>query len=469
MTTTDGSNPRMRSYAGERLLSLPQLAGLDADTRNALRVVSAVLPFKLNDYVLDNLIDWSAVPDDPIYRMTFPAREMLPDELFVPLADLVRSGASRGEMVAAAARTRMLLNPHPGDQQVQNVPDLDGHPVPGVQHKYRETVLVFPSNGQTCHAYCGYCFRWAQFVGMPDLRFSADEPGSVYEYLRRHHEVTDVLLTGGDPLIMSTPVLQRWVEPLLDDRLSHVTSIRIGTKAVAYWPYRVTSGPDADDLMRLLERCVARGKNVAVMMHVSHPRELETPVAQRAVARLRAAGVTLRAQAPIIRTVNDDASVWASMWSAMVRLGIHPYYTFVERDTGPRGYFEVSLARAVPIFQQAQQHVSGLARTARGPVMSATPGKIVVDGETMVGDQRVFVLRLLQARRPDLVGRPFFARWSPSAAWISDLQPAFADHWPWDVDNVVRLTPTAAGDSRHRARHRAVVLGTGNTTEGTGQ
>ena len=147
---------KMRSYSGERLLALPQLAGLDAEERLALRVVSAVLPFKLNSYVLDNLIDWSAVRDDPIFRMTFPAREMLPHDMFRELATLITTGASAGDLAKAVAAARMRLNPHPGGQRDQNVPELDGTAVAGIQHKYRETALVFPSNGQTCHAYCGY-------------------------------------------------------------------------------------------------------------------------------------------------------------------------------------------------------------------------------------------------------------------------------------------------------------------------
>jgi KamA family protein len=445
----------MRSHSGARLLALPQLAGLDAAQRHELRVVSTVLPFKVNDYVLDTLIDWAKVPDDPIFRMTFPARAMLPRDMYDTMSALLKSGATTAEVTRAATAARLRLNPHPSGQLDQNVPELDGRPVAGLQHKYRETALMFPSNGQTCHAYCGYCFRWAQFVGMPDLRFSVAADQVVFEYLARHREISDVLITGGDPLIMSTPVLRRSIEPLLDDRFEHVTSVRIGTKAVAYWPYRITSGPDADELLRLFEECAARGKNVAVMMHVSHPRELETEPAQQAIARLRSAGVSLRAQAPIIGHVNDDPQAWSQMWSLMVRLGIHPYYTFVERDTGAHEYFAVPLARALDIFQQAQRTVSGLGRTARGPVMSATPGKVIVDGETTIDGQRVFVLRLLQARQPELVGRPFFARWSNTATWLDELEPAFAERWPWEQSNIVRLSGVPAAGNPARLGHVA--------------
>ena len=95
-----------------------------------------------------------------------------------------------------------------------------------------------------------------------------------------------------------------------------------------------------------------------------------------AVRRIRSAGGVIRTQAPLIRTINDDPAIWAAMWRAQVRLGMVPYYMFVERDTGPQDYFAVPLARAYGIFREAYRQVSGLCRTVRGPSMSATPGKV---------------------------------------------------------------------------------------------
>ena len=131
------------------------------------------------------------------------------------------------------------------------------------------------------------------------------------------------------------------------------------------------------------------------------------------------------ARPPLIQHVNDDPDVWAELWRSQVQLGAVPYYMFVERDTGPKNYFEVPLADAAEIFRTAYKRVSGLARTVRGPSMSATPGKVVVDGVAEVYGQRVFVLKFLQGRDPDWVGRPFFARYDPEATWLDDLSPAF--------------------------------------------
>jgi KamA family protein len=319
------------------------------------------------------------------------------------------------------------LNPHPAGQMELNVPRLNGEPMQGMQHKYRETLLFFPAAGQTCHAYCSYCFRWAQFVGIDEMKFANREADALVRYVQAHPELTSVLLTGGDPMVMKTALLRRYVEPLLTPSLDHVASIRIGTKAPAYWPYRFVTDPDADDALRLFEQVVDSGRHMAVMVHYSHPRELGTPIAQEALRRIQSTGATVRCQAPLIRHVNDAADTWTEMWKRQVRLGAVPYYMFVERDTGPKHYFEVPLARALEIFNEAYARVSGLARTVRGPSMSATPGKVLVSGRASVRGEDVLALRFLQARDPRHVGRMFFAKYDATATWLDDLEPAFGE------------------------------------------
>ncbi|MFQ6395452.1 KamA family radical SAM protein [Nocardia sp. KC 131] len=431
----------MKIYSGERLAELARRHGLPDDYLRDLRVVSSVLPFRVNDYVAQELIDWSAAPDDPIFRLTFPHRDMLPPELFAGIAELHDAGSSRDELSKAAAEVRHRLNPHPGGQIDANIPMLDGQPVLGLQHKYRETVLVFPSQGQTCHSYCGYCFRWAQFVST-ETRQALSAPDTMVAYLRQHPEVTDVLFTGGDPMIMRTAVLRRWVDPLLAPGLEHIRTLRFGTKALSYWPARFTDDADADDLLRLLEQCVATGRHVAVMAHFSHERELQTATVRRAIARVRATGAVIRAQAPLIAHVNDTAEAWADMWQQLVESGVVPYYMFVERDTGARNYFEVPLTKALDIYTEAIKKVSGVARTARGPVMSTRIGKILIDGAPTIMGMKVFALRMLQSRDPNQVGEQFFARYDPAAHWLDDLEPVLGTAVPGSASN----TPTVVSN-----------------------
>jgi KamA family protein len=422
-----------RAYTAKHLDQLTARAGLDARARLAVRAVATVLPFRTNDYVLESLIDWSAGPDDPMYRLVFPQADMLSADDIGPIAAMLERGAPEEEIRAAARELRMRLNPHPAGQLALNTPELADEPLPGVQHKYPETVLVFPKQGQTCHAYCTYCFRWAQFIGEPDLKMATDDMSRVTAYLRAHREVTSVLITGGDPMIMGAAVLRRYIEPLLDESLEHIESIRIGTKSLAYWPQRFLTDPDSDDTLRLFEQVVAAGKSMAVMAHFTHPRELGPAPVAAATGRIQSTGAVIRTQAPLIRGINDNAGTWSSMWRTQLRLGLVPYYMFVERDTGPQGYFAVPLARAYEIFRDAYSSVSGLCRTVRGPSMSTTPGKVCVDGVTEVAGQLVFVLHMIQARDPSLVGRPFFAQFDPTAVWLSDLRPAFADRFPFEA------------------------------------
>lgn len=416
---------KYKAYTRRDLGKLPQMESLSAHMRASMSAVSAVFPFRVNNYVVEELIDWNNVPDDPIFQLTFPQAGMLEAKDREHMLDLVATDAPAKRVEAEAREIQMRLNPHPAGQMVYNIPHLEGEPLPGMQHKYRETVLFFPSNGQTCHAYCTYCFRWAQFVGIDELKFAAKEGEKLAAYLVEHPEVQSVLFTGGDPLIMKTATLRRYIEPLLDPALAHINSIRIGTKATAYWPYRFLTDPDADDLLRLFDEVRGAGRQLALMAHYSHPRELETPVAQAAVRRILDTGAVIRCQAPLMRYINDDVDAWADLWRLQVRLGAVPYYMFVARDTGPRDYFSVPLARAHRIFRDAYQRVSGLARTVRGPSMSATPGKVVVEGEARVRGERVFVLKFLQGRNPEWVGNPFFARYDENAVWLDQLKPAF--------------------------------------------
>jgi len=387
-------------------------------------VVSSVLPFRVNEYVIDELIDWSKVPEDPIYQLTFPQKGMLSPAMFERMAQAYRDGKDKRELQALAKELRAELNPHPAGQMQMNIPiDENGDTLNGIQHKYRETVLFFPSQGQTCHSYCTFCFRWAQFVGDKELRIASTEAARLHRYLESHKEVTDLLITGGDPMVMKTKHLVSYLEPLLEQRFDHIQTVRIGTKALTFWPYRFVTDDDADELIDLLARLDKAGKHIAVMAHYNHWQELSTDIARRAIRRLRDTGVEIRAQGPLLAHINDNADDWAKLWNEQVKLGIIPYYMFVERDTGARHYFEVPLAKAWNIYRDAMQQVSGLARTARGPSMSAGPGKVEVQGVTEINGEQVFALRFVQGRNPDWVQKPFFAKFDEKATWLNHLQP----------------------------------------------
>ncbi|RPI75498.1 MAG: lysine 2,3-aminomutase [Ignavibacteriales bacterium] len=418
---------KMRFLSLKDIDNIPQLKTLSENERFALKVVSNVLPFRTNNYIVEDLINWAEVPNDPMFQLTFMQKDMLSDYQFNRMADVLLRDGTTEEIKQTAGEIRLELNPHPAAQMTLNVPSMDDEPVPGVQHKYKETCLIFPSSGQTCHAYCTFCFRWAQFVGMNDLKFATDESARFQDYLKKHKEVTNILLTGGDPMIMSLRNLKVYLEPLLEKDFDHIQSIRIGTKSVAYWPYKFVTDKEADDLLKFFEKIVNSGKHLTLMGHYNHWVELSTEVAQEAVRRIRNTGAEIRTQSPLIKHINDDADIWAKMWKEQVRLGCIPYYMFVERNTGAKNYFEIPLEAAFNIFRDAYKRVSGLARTVRGPSMSSLPGKVVIEGVTEIYGEKVFVLNMLQGRNPDWCRKPFFAKYDPKATWMTDLRPAFGE------------------------------------------
>ena len=414
-------------YGANNLDSIPQLSNFSEQERLGIKAVAQVLPFRTNNYILEQLIDWNNIPEDPMFRLTFPHPEMLDSKDYNHIIQLMTENVPKAVLKEAANKIRQQLNPHPAGQKKYNVPTLNGKPIPGIQHKYRETVLIFPAAGQTCHAYCTFCFRWPQFVGLEDLKFATRESGMFQQYLQQHQEVRDVLLTGGDPMTMKARQLSLYIEPLLEPKFDHIQTIRIGTKSISFWPYRYVTDEDADNTLRLFEKIVQRGKHLAIMAHYEHWQELDTPVATEAIRRIRSTGAQIRTQAPIVRHINDSAETWAKMWQMQVSLGCIPYYIFVERQTGAKAYFEIPLVRVFDIYREAIQQVSGLARTARGPLMSALPGKVAIDGVAEVAGEKVFVLSFLQGREPDWCKRSFFASFNPDATWLNNLKPAFGE------------------------------------------
>jgi len=436
---------KMKFYSLKDIDNIPQLQLLSKEERFNIKVVSNVLPFRVNNYVVEELINWANIPTDPIFQLTFMQKEMLSEDQFNRMADTLKNGSPNEEVKKVANEIRLELNPHPAGQMTLNVPKMDEEPVAGIQHKYKKTVLIFPSSGQTCHSYCTFCFRWAQFVGMADLKFATEESGRFQDYLRNQKEVTDVLITGGDPMVMSAAKLAAYIEPLLKPDFDHIRNIRIGTKAVAYWPYKFVTDKDADDTLRLFEKVVYSDKHISIMGHYNHWTELQTDIAREAIKRIRNSGAQIRTQSPLIKYVNDDPKVWSKMWRDQIKLGCIPYYFFIERNTGAEKYFSIPLYKALEIFNEAYRSVSGLSRTVRGPSMSALPGKVAISGIAEIMGERVFVLTMLQARNPQWTKTPFFAKYSETASWLNELEPAFGEDRFFYQDELDQLVKASEG------------------------
>jgi KamA family protein len=406
---------KYKAYNIHTLETIPHLSKFDKSIIEDIKIVGEIYPFKTNNYVLDNLINWEKDVDDPIFRLNFPHKGMLTDENYDKLK-WGRANLSKEELSELVDQIRLTLNPHPAGQTSFNVPFDNGVKLEGLQHKYRNTVLFFPSHSQTCHAYCTFCFRWPQFVSNTELKFQAKEIAPFINYLHSNPQVTDVLLTGGDPMVMGAHILEKYIDAILE--VKSIRNIRIGTKSLSFWPYKFVDEDGYQDTLNVLEKVVNSGRHLAIMAHFNHPAELQSDVVVRAIRNIRKTGAEIRTQAPLLRTINNKSEIWTEMWERQVQLGLIPYYMFLPRDTGAQQYFAEDLKTALNIYRNAIQKVSGLSRTAKGPVMSVTDGKV----ELLDVVDDVYYLRYLQHRNPNLAYKVFRGReMMDNPKWFTDL------------------------------------------------
>lgn len=364
--------PRSRSFAPRvQYLRRPsQIADLSRTEARELDRVADRYAFRANDYYL-GLIDWDD-PDDPIRRLVVPTVE--------ELADWGHLDASN-----EAANTV----------------------VPGVQHKYRDTALVLAA--ATCGAYCRYCFRKRLFMRQNEEVVQDLAPA--FGYVARRAEITDVLLTGGDPLVLGTerlaPIVRRFAA------MPHVRTVRIGSKMPAFNPYRVL---EDDALLDLIGDVTAAGTAIYVMAHFDHPNEL-SDLACRGIRALQQAGAHVVNQCPLVHGVNDDQEVLTELFEAATELGMPQYYLFQGRPTAGNETYEVPMVRGWQLFDAARRQCSGLSRRVRYAMSHAT-GKIEVLG---VDDAHIY-LRYHRARDRENESRVMIARRDDEACWLDDLQ-----------------------------------------------
>jgi lysine 2,3-aminomutase len=347
---------------------IEQVTGLPAEERRSLQEVTQWFSFRASAYYLQ-LIDWHD-PYDPLRRLIIP---------------------DTGELTAWGALD-------PSSEERYTV-------APGVQHKYRQTALMLVSD--MCGGFCRFCFRKRLFVD--DDSEVAFDLAEGLEYIRNHPEITNVLVSGGDPLMLATPKLEAIVSALRE--IEHVRIIRIGSKLPAYNPRRITGDPA---LLKMVSRYSTPDRRIYIMTHFDHPREM-TAVARDAVAHLQQSGAVLMNQTPLIRGVNDNPVVLAELFNELSYAGISPYYVFQCRPSVGNKIYTVPVEESFRIFEQARSRCSGLAKCARF-VMSHASGKIEVAGTT--ADEIIF--RYNQAADPDNIGRVMVYARNPRAYWLED-------------------------------------------------
>ncbi|HKR12260.1 MAG TPA: KamA family radical SAM protein [Pyrinomonadaceae bacterium] len=354
------------------LTKLDQVSELSEEERQQLKPVSDKFTFRTNEYY-QSLIDWND-PDDPIRRIVMPDVQELHEF---------------GQMDASDEISYTALK--------------------GLEHKYSDTALLLVNN--VCGAYCRFCFRKRLFTDGNDE--TTNDITEALAYIKEHSVINNVLLSGGDPLIMSTGKLEKIISQLRD--IDHVRIIRIGTKMVAFDPFRVLNDPA---LLEMFDKYSLPDRRIFVMNHFNHPRELTEP-ALKALRMLQRAGAITVNQTPIIKGVNDKPEVIAELFSTLSYNGVIPYYLFLCRPTSGNEPYVVPIEQALEIFDEARRNLAGIAKQAR-LCMSHKTGKIEVIGK--MGNQIVF--RYHRAPNPLDCGKLMIFESDPNAGWLDDyLRP----------------------------------------------
>ncbi len=375
--------------------SVSKLDKIPEKDRAMMAKVAERYAFRANDYYL-NLIDWDD-PDDPIRHIVVP---------------------QEGE-----------LEPW-GALDASN--EADNYVAPGCQHKYSDTALLLVN--EVCGAYCRFCFRKRLF--MNDNEEVEFDPGPGIDYIRQNPQISNVLLTGGDPLLLSTRRLTEIIGALR--KIEHVRIIRIGSKMTAFNPFRIL---EDEDLLNLFDRHSTSRGRIYVMNHFNHPREI-TPEAKQALNALHQAGVMLVNQTPLIRGINADPDILAELIAELSWMGVPPYYFFQCRPTEGNKPFEIPITESWTVLNQAMTKVSGLARRAR-LAMSHEFGKVEVPAVT----DDLIVCRYHRAKNPANDGRVMLFRRDDKAYWLDDLVP-FEGEKPSDYQYRVPVAGGSAGRIR---------------------
>ena len=358
------------------LTRIEQLGQLSEQERTRLKKITETFPFRCNDYYL-SLINWDD-PDDPIRTIIIPK-----------LHELEKWGRL-----------------DPSDEESYTI-------MPGLEHKYNSTALLLVSN--VCEGICRYCFRKRVFINTQ--REYLRDPAAAMQYIKEHKEITNVLLTGGDPFVLTTSKLENIIRQLR--QIGHVEIIRIGTKMPAFNPYRIIEDPT---LLEMIKKYSTKQKKIYVMSHFVHPREL-TEVAVKSVNLLQEAGALLANQTPLIRGLNDDPRVMAELLARLSFIGSVPYYIFQCRPATGNKAYTVPIEEGYEILEQSKSLVSGLAKRARY-VMSHAKGKIEILGKT----KEFVYLKYHRAADDKDSGRFLIFRSNPNAYWFDDYDEVIRDY-----------------------------------------
>ena len=302
-----------RWHMRNRITSVPKLLEFYPELRNEVGMLDAAAKFPLAITPYYASIIQSLDGKDPVFQMAVPQVQELYDPPF------------------------LKSDPLEEDEDM---------PVPGLVHRYQDRALVLATT--TCSMYCRHCTR-KRGVGHKDSCIADESLEKITGYLRKHPEVRDVIVSGGDPFTMTTPMLERVLAAIRC--VETVDIIRIGTRTPVVMPMRITG-----ELTRMLKKY----QPIWVNTHFNHPNEM-TPEAAEACGKLVDAGIPLSNQAVLLRGINDDPHVMETLCRKLVRNRVRPYYMFQCDLVRGVEHFRTPISRGIEIMEYLRGRLSGLA------------------------------------------------------------------------------------------------------------
>lgn len=309
---------------------------------------------------------------------------------------------------------RKMIVPSHGEIYTEGSYDTSGEAentkMPGLQHKYKQTALILSTN--RCAAYCRHCFR-KRLVGLPSHEIISRFNQAV-DYIKKHKEINNVLISGGDPFILPTKILEKFLEKLTP--IKHIDFIRFGTRIPVTFPRRIIKDPS---LPRLLKKYSVKGRHIYIVTHFNHPNEV-TKYSKKAIELLQKSNVSIYNQTVLLEGVNDNAKTLVDLWTSLLKTGVMPYYLFQCRPVRRvKHHFQVPLYRGIKIFDRARNNVSGHIMCKRFKyIMAHRTGKVEILG---VSRGRMY-FKYHHAKDPKNASKFFSRKLNKKASWLDDLK-----------------------------------------------
>ncbi len=387
-------------------------------------LLSKIFYFKTNNYVLENLIDWDNLENDPMFRLNFLHKNVISAQDYDQLMLFYKAGVKIKELHPFIETIRKKTTPQiPYDEKC--FPKQGGQRIQGLYRSFNNVVSLFPDPMlKTCHAYCSYCFRWIAFNNTEvQSNTTYQDPNTPVAYLKENPEINEVLFTGADPLTLNANKIKQYVDPLLE--VDSVKTIRFNTKALTWWPFRFTTDKDADNILELFRYIVSSGRNLTFCAHLTHARELQNDYVIEATRKIQATGAKIICQGPVVEGINDTVEDWVALWSQETALGMQPYYMFVELNHNNEASFRIPLAKAVHIFQEAEKRVKGLQQPFNGPVFMNDVHCVSIDEVTTEDNAKHFALKCLASPYTESEGKVTLIPYDEHTRSAGDLVAMF--------------------------------------------